>query len=157
MLAHPPRYWRQQTVIKLTVTKMAKPANCCFSCHPTIKKTQKLIAVIQQMLIDAQIELRNYQTKSLIKKGDEMENLIISSVKDVPPKQQIKVDHQHIAVKDLASYCMVSTCTVRRWIRDGKLTSIKLPSNQCRVSMADFQDFLNRYNIPVREEFIYRY
>jgi len=86
-----------------------------------------------------------------------MENLMISNIKDVPPKQQIMMEHQHIAVKDLASYCMVSTCTVRRWIRDGKLRSIKLPSNQCRVSMADFQDFLNRYNIPAREEFNYRH
>jgi len=86
-----------------------------------------------------------------------MENLMISNAKDIPLKQPSTMEHQHIAVKDLASYCMVSPCTVRRWIRDGKLTSIRLPSNQSRVSMADFQDFLNQYNIPVREEFIYRH
>lgn len=74
-----------------------------------------------------------------------------------PPKQPMTSKHQHIEVKDVATYCMVSTTTVRRWLKDGKLTSIKLPSNQYRISIEDFKDFLRRYNIPVSKEFNHRF
>jgi excisionase family DNA binding protein len=63
------------------------------------------------------------------------------------------IEPQHIGVQVIASYCMVSTSTVRRWLEDGKLRSIKLPSHQYRVSADDFKDFLLRFNIPVKEEF----
>ncbi len=61
--------------------------------------------------------------------------------------------HKSIEVQEIASYCMVSTSTVRRWLKNGKLKSIKLPSNQYRVSIADFIDFLDYYNIPVNEDY----
>jgi excisionase family DNA binding protein len=59
----------------------------------------------------------------------------------------------HVEVKDVANYCMVSTTTVRRWLKNGDLHAIKLPSNQYRISVGDFKDFLRRYKIPIKEEF----
>jgi excisionase family DNA binding protein len=61
--------------------------------------------------------------------------------------------HRNIEVKDIADYCMVSTSTVRRWLSSGKLKSIKLPSNQFRISTNDFKEFLEHYNIPIEEEY----
>jgi excisionase family DNA binding protein len=72
-----------------------------------------------------------------------------------PLKQTEIVKYQPIALQDIASYCMVSTTTVRRWLKDGKLTAIKLPSNQYRISITDFRNFLKRYHIPIREEFFF--
>jgi excisionase family DNA binding protein len=73
------------------------------------------------------------------------------------PKRSKMVSRQPISVQDVASYCMVNPGTVRRWIRDGKLKSIKLPSSQNRISVADFRDFLTRYGIPVVEDFFQRF
>jgi len=42
--------------------------------------------------------------------------------------------------------------TVRRWIKTGEMSAIRLPSGHYRVSIADFKDFLKRHDIPVREE-----
>jgi|WetSurMetagenome_2_1015567.scaffolds.fasta_scaffold256449_1 excisionase family DNA binding protein len=67
------------------------------------------------------------------------------------PKRLSISEHRHIEVKDIADYCMVSTSTVRRWLNAGKLKSIKLPSNQFRISTEDFKDFLERYNIPIED------
>jgi hypothetical protein len=93
---------------------------------------------------------------TLGKGENKMNNSIFSGMKHGSPKRGMTLgSQQHITSKDVASYCMVSTATVRRWLKDGKLTSIRLPSNQCRVSMGNFRDFLNRYNIPIREELIH--
>lgn len=67
-----------------------------------------------------------------------------------------KADYKHIEVKVIAGYCMVSTSTVRRWLENGKLKSIKLPSNQYRISEEDFRNFLMRFDIPIREEFFHQ-
>jgi len=58
-----------------------------------------------------------------------------------------------ITVGKIGEYCQVSTATVRRWIKNGELPAIQLPSGHFRVSIADFRDFLNRHNLPVRGEF----
>ena len=57
-----------------------------------------------------------------------------------------------VGVESIAGYCMVSRSTVRRWIADGKLGAFKLPGGHYRISVADFNDFLKRYNIPVCKE-----
>jgi len=57
-----------------------------------------------------------------------------------------------LSVGKIGEYCLVSTATVRRWIKTGDMTAIRLPSGHYRVSIADFKDFLKRHNIPVREE-----
>ncbi len=56
-----------------------------------------------------------------------------------------------VTVNGIANYCLVSESTVRRWIKDGKLSALRLPSGQYRITAADFRDFLNRYDIPIRE------
>ncbi len=57
-----------------------------------------------------------------------------------------------VSVETIASYCMVSSSTVRRWIRDGRLSAFQLPSGHFRVRDSDFADFLKRYNIPSSAE-----
>ena len=57
-----------------------------------------------------------------------------------------------VTVQHIAGYCLVSRSTVRRWIKDGKLSAMKLPSGHYRVTVADFRAFLERYNMPIKEE-----
>ena len=59
---------------------------------------------------------------------------------------------KRIKVKDIANYCMVDSITVRRWIKDGKLDAIRLPSGHYRVNVADFREFLEKWNAPVDED-----
>jgi excisionase family DNA binding protein len=59
-----------------------------------------------------------------------------------------------ITVKDIASYCLVSRSTVRRWAKDGRLSAMKLPSGHFRITVEDFRDFLKRYHMPIREELL---
>ncbi|MBN1191299.1 MAG: helix-turn-helix domain-containing protein [Dehalococcoidales bacterium] len=67
-------------------------------------------------------------------------------------KQNIQTKEKHITVKDIAEYCMVSGITVRRWIKDGKLSAMKLPSGHYRISVAGFREFLERYDMPINGE-----
>ena len=63
---------------------------------------------------------------------------------------KIKIESRSsVSVKGIASYCLVNECTVRRWIKDGKLAAFRLPSGQYRVTVKDFRDFLTRYDIPI--------
>ena len=59
-----------------------------------------------------------------------------------------------VGVGSIASYCMVSPATVRRWIREGDLHATQLPSGQFRVSVEDFRDFLKRNNMPISDELV---
>ena len=59
-----------------------------------------------------------------------------------------------ITVESIANYCMVSRSTVGRWIKEGKLSAIKLPSGHFRVSIADFRDFLKRHDMPIKQELL---
>jgi excisionase family DNA binding protein len=59
-----------------------------------------------------------------------------------------------ITVESIASYCMVSRTTVGRWIKDGRLSAMKLPSGQFRVSVSDFKSFLERHKMPIRQELL---
>jgi excisionase family DNA binding protein len=72
--------------------------------------------------------------------------------KNKPIKSSI-FGNSHIEVKDIAEYCLVSTSTVRRWLKEGQLKSFQLPSNQYRIRIEDFKDFLRRYKIPINEDF----
>ncbi len=67
-------------------------------------------------------------------------------------QMQSKEPVNHITVKGVADYCLVSKVTVRRWIKSGKLSAIRLPSGHYRISVVDFRGFLGRYDIPIREE-----
>jgi excisionase family DNA binding protein len=55
-------------------------------------------------------------------------------------------------VNSVATCCLVSKITLWRWIRDGKISARRLPGGHYRISVADFRDFLRRYNMPIQEE-----
>jgi excisionase family DNA binding protein len=57
-----------------------------------------------------------------------------------------------LSVGKIGEYCLVSTATVRRWIKNGELSAIRLPSGHYRVSIADFRDFLKQHNMPIKDE-----
>jgi len=57
-----------------------------------------------------------------------------------------------LSAGQVGQHCLVSTATVRRWIKSGELSAIQLPSGHYRVRLADFKDFLKRHGIPVSEE-----
>ncbi|MBI4302924.1 MAG: helix-turn-helix domain-containing protein [Chloroflexi bacterium] len=46
----------------------------------------------------------------------------------------------------------MSRVTVRRWVKDGRLSAIKLPGGHYRVTARDFRDFLERHDMPIKEE-----
>jgi excisionase family DNA binding protein len=54
---------------------------------------------------------------------------------------------QRIKIKDIASNCMVSQTTVRRWIEMGQLRAIRLPSGHYRISQVDYRRFLKESGI----------
>jgi len=53
----------------------------------------------------------------------------------------------------VAQYCQVSKVTVLNWIKTGKLEAFRLPSGHYRIEKEDFRDFLDRYDMPIREQF----
>ncbi len=59
-----------------------------------------------------------------------------------------------ISIGSVAGYCMVSRGTVLRWIKNGKLKSIRLPSGQTRVSIEDFKEFCKQHNILLDNRFL---
>jgi excisionase family DNA binding protein len=59
---------------------------------------------------------------------------------------------KRVKIKDIASYCLVSMTTVRRWIESGKLRAIRLPSGQYRVTNVDYRSFLESCEISHMEE-----
>jgi excisionase family DNA binding protein len=54
---------------------------------------------------------------------------------------------ERIKIKDVASNCMVSQTTVRRWIENGQLRAIRLPSGHYRINQADYKLFLENCEI----------
>lgn len=66
--------------------------------------------------------------------------------------KRMRQSRNRVTVKDVADYCLVSRVTIRRWIKRGELSAIRLPSGHYRISIEDFRDFLKRYNIPISEE-----
>jgi len=50
---------------------------------------------------------------------------------------------------EIAKMCNVDITTVINWVNTGKLTAYKTPGGHRRVRLADFTDFLKRYNMPV--------
>jgi excisionase family DNA binding protein len=53
-----------------------------------------------------------------------------------------ELTQERIKIKDVASKCMVSQTTVRRWIENGQLRAIRLPSGHYRINQADYRRFL---------------
>jgi len=44
---------------------------------------------------------------------------------------------------------MVSRSTVRRWIKNGDLNAVMLPSGHYRVSINNLTEFLKRHGMPL--------
>jgi len=53
--------------------------------------------------------------------------------------------------RDIAAYCQVSKSTVLEWIKSGKLKAFSLPSGHYRIDKRDFRDFLERWDIPLKD------
>ena len=65
--------------------------------------------------------------------------------------KRMRQSKNRVTVKDVADYCLVSRVTIRRWIKGGKLSAIRLPSSHYRITLVDFRDFLERWHIPVED------
>jgi excisionase family DNA binding protein len=66
--------------------------------------------------------------------------------------KKLKIENRvSVTIKGIANYCLVSESTVRRWIKDGKISTIRLPSGQYRITVAGFRDFLTRYGMSTKE------
>jgi excisionase family DNA binding protein len=77
---------------------------------------------------------------------------MVIDVNSINSTKKLKIaSRMSVTVKGIANYCLVSESTVRRWIKDGKLSALRLPSGQYRVTAADFRDFLNKFDIPIKE------
>ena len=72
----------------------------------------------------------------------------------IAERESNKAIQTGIRLKDIASYCLVSRSTVRRWAEDGSLAAMKLPSGHFRVTTEDFRDFLKRYHMPIRKDLL---
>jgi excisionase family DNA binding protein len=59
---------------------------------------------------------------------------------------------KRIKIKDVASYCMVSKTTVRRWIKSGKLRAMRLPSGHYRINRMDYRRFLDSCDTQLEED-----
>ncbi len=53
----------------------------------------------------------------------------------------------------MAEYCQVRPATVFNWIKEGKLKAYSTPGGHYRVRLEDFRDFLEKYEIPIDEDF----
>jgi len=51
----------------------------------------------------------------------------------------------------VAEYCQVSKSTVLEWIKTGQLKAFALPSGHYRIDKGDFKEFLEKWNIPLKE------
>ncbi len=77
---------------------------------------------------------------------------MVIDTKDEKNVKKLKIaSRTSVTVKGIANYCLVSECTVRRWIKDGKISALRLPSGQYRITALDFRAFLTRYGMPIRE------
>lgn len=76
---------------------------------------------------------------------------MVLKITEVNKAKRLKIEsRQSVTVKGISNYCLVSECTVRRWIKDGKISALRLPSGQYRITAVDFKDFLTRYGMVVK-------
>ncbi len=58
-----------------------------------------------------------------------------------------------LSTGNISKYCHMSTSTVRKWIKSGRLRAYTTPDGQYRVELVDFKEFLERYGMPIRVGF----
>ena len=56
---------------------------------------------------------------------------------------------------DIANYCHVSSVAVLKWIKAGKLKAYRTPGGHHRISLEEFRAFLEKYRMPIHEEFFH--
>ncbi|MCA9400257.1 MAG: response regulator [Candidatus Omnitrophica bacterium] len=54
---------------------------------------------------------------------------------------------------DIAKYCQVTHRAVLQWIQAGKLKAYRTPGNHSRINKEDFVQFLNKYKMPIPDDF----
>lgn len=54
---------------------------------------------------------------------------------------------------EVAHYCAVTNDGVLKWIKSGKLRAFSTPGGHYRVAMDDFRAFLEKFEIPIDENF----
>jgi excisionase family DNA binding protein len=97
---------------------------------------------------DLRAKQSNHTMASLTQKGQRM----VIRINRTTGTNKLNIESRtSVTVKGIANYCLVSESTVRRWIKDGKISSLRLPSGQYRVTAADFKDFLNRFGMMTKE------
>jgi|WetSurMetagenome_2_1015567.scaffolds.fasta_scaffold216134_2 excisionase family DNA binding protein len=90
----------------------------------------------------------NHTIASLTKKRQKM----VIRINSARSANKLNIESRtSVTVKGIANYCLVSESTVRRWIKDGKISSLRLPSGQYRVTAADFKVFLERFGMMAGE------
>ena len=53
---------------------------------------------------------------------------------------------------DIAKYCHTTITQVNRWIQRGEIKSFKIPGGHNRITVEEFKNFIERYDIPISEE-----
>jgi excisionase family DNA binding protein len=56
-----------------------------------------------------------------------------------------------LTTRNIAEYCQVSKSTVLEWIKSDRLKAFSLPSGHYRIDKKDFREFLETWNIPIKE------
>lgn len=57
-----------------------------------------------------------------------------------------------LSAGEVAAHCRVSYEAVKHWVQTGKLKAYTTPGGHRRVRVEDFQEFLQKYRLPPREE-----
>ena len=57
---------------------------------------------------------------------------------------------EYLTTGTVAQYCGVTKVTVLRWIQKEQLAAFRLPGGHYRIRRDDFDEFLMKYEIPVR-------
>jgi excisionase family DNA binding protein len=73
--------------------------------------------------------------------------------RDVDPQRRPHGAPRFFTTSEVARYCAVSNDGVLRWIKAGKLRGFATPGGHYRIPADAFREFLERFEIPVQEEF----
>lgn len=63
-----------------------------------------------------------------------------------------QMEQEPLTTGQVAEYCHVTYRAVLKWIDQGKLRAYRTPGQHSRVRVADFLEFLKKYNMPVPPE-----
>jgi len=76
-------------------------------------------------------------------------NLVTYTIKE----RDMERRRRALTTGQMAEYCQVRPATVFNWIKGGKLKAYSTPGGHYRVRLEDFLDFLEKYEIPIDEDF----